>query len=72
MIKKGLKQYSVRGNLPNLSLPAFRIPSEDLTLTQKPSICSVKLNYENKNEPESLGIYFLIIMFANFVQDLLM
>ena len=49
----------------------FGFLSEDLTLTQKPSICSVKLNYENKNEPDSLGIYFLIIMFANFVQDLL-
>ena len=38
----------------------FRFLSEDLTLTQKPSICFV--NYENKNEPNSLDIYFLIIM----------
>ena len=37
----------------------------------KPSVCLVKLNYENKNEPDSLGIYFLIVMFVNFVQDLL-
>ena len=45
----------------------FGFLSEDLTLTQKP----VKLNYENKNEPDSLGIYSLIIMFACFVQNLL-
>ena len=42
--------------------------SEDLTLRQKPSVCSVKLNYENKIEPDSLGIYFLITMFENFVK----
>ena len=60
-------QYSVRGNLPKFTC----FSSEDLTLTQKPSICSVKLNFENKNEPDSLGIYFIIIMFAIFVQDLL-
>ena len=45
--------------------------SEDLPLTQKPSVCSVKLNHENKIEPDSLGIYFLITMFENFVQNLL-
>ena len=46
----------------------FGFLSEDLTtLTQKP----VKLNYENKNEPDSLGIYSLIIMFACFEQNLL-
>jgi len=48
----------------------FGFLSEDLTLTF-PSICSLKLNYENKIEPNSLGIYFFIIMFANFGQNML-
>ena len=48
----------------------FGFLSEDLTLTF-PSICSLKLNYENKIEPNSLGIYFFIIMFTNFGQNML-
>lgn len=63
MIKIKVKKHCAR-KFSQIYL-LFGFISEDLTLT----FPLLKLNYENKIEGNSLGIYFFIIVFTNFGQN---